>query len=263
MGEGGIIMRIFSAPLRMAACAAALSAFADDVESVTAWADGTIAVDASVDGFRAAMSPCTLRCSPDWCTGGTNVAGASYSLSVVTGPDTANAVTTAVSVAEATQEDDVSYTGSGYVRFILKAEAEGAVVGSTLVQDVSFGVRSALSAAAAFDGREGALQEIADAGTATTLLYSSDWAEGAANLQISSVCVRHAKNGDLLDVTTNALYSSAAPASGERAYVPGRQPWGEYRLLLQQFAGDGTLLLEHLSPEFVIPHVIGTCFTIR
>ena len=103
------------------------------------------------------MSPCTLRCSPDWCTGGTNVTGASYSLSVVTGPDTANAVTTAVSVAEATQEDDVSYTGSGYVRFILKAEAEGAVVGSTLVQDVSFGVTSsdAEEAAAWLDERLG------------------------------------------------------------------------------------------------------------
>lgn len=242
-----------------AICGVALSSVAD--EPVTAWADDAIAVDAS--DFRSALGSATLRCSPDWCTGGTNVSGAAYSLSVVTAPDTANAVTSAVPVLAAAEEGDVTYSGSGCVRFIMKAEVGGAAVGETLVQDVSFGAQAAAVSALAYDNREGALQEIVSAGAATSLIYSSDWAENPANLEVACVCVRHAKNGDLIDVTTNSLLQAPCPADGSEPFATARLGWGEYRLLLRESASDGATLLEYLSPEFAIPHVFGTSFIIR
>ena len=235
------------------------SATADD--PVTAWADAAISVDGS--DFRSAVGSATLRCSPDWCTGGTNVTGAAYSLSVVTDPDTANAATSAVPVQAATSEGDVVHSGSGYVRFILKAEVGGTAVGDTLVQDVSFGIRSAASSAVGYDNREGALQELVTAGMETSLIYSGEWAENPANLEISTVCVRHERNGTLIGVTTNSLLQAQCPADGMEPFATARLQWGEYRFLLREFASDGSTVLEYLSPEFAIPHVIGAKFIIR
>ena len=75
--------------------------------------------------------------------------------------------------------------------------------------------------------------------------------------------MRHAKNGELIDVTTNQLGLVDSPAVGELPHAMRSLPWGEYRLLIQEYAGDGSLAMEHLSPEYVIPHVYGTYITIR
>ena len=166
-------MSRFSMSICMAACAAALSAFADDA-SVTAWADDAIAVDAVQSEFKIVTGTASLWCSPDWCTGGTNVSGSTYSLKVVSDPDTANAVTSSVSALDYSSACEVPYSGSGYVRFLLSAEAGGAPVGKTLVRDVSFGVMSGLSSAVAYDNRASSLQEAVRRGGAINLEYLAD-----------------------------------------------------------------------------------------
>ena len=255
-------MRMSSISLGMAACVAALSAFADGAESVTSWADDTIVVDASVD-LHGAVGSATLRCNPDWCTGGTNVSGAVAVLKVVSDPGSAQATTSAVPLSVSAGEFDVPYSGAGYLRFILSAEKEGSAIGSLVLGDVSFGIKSAFTASAAYDGRTNALQEIANAGAATTLRYDLKWGENATTATFSRICVRHAKNGNLIDVTTNRLNSVDSPAVGEVPHSMRNLPWGEYRLLLQEYAADGSLAMEHLSPEYVIPHVYGTYMIIR
>ena len=256
-------MRMLSIPLRIAACVAALSTFVAGADSVTSWADGTFAVDASVDGFRVATGTVSLRCNPDWCTGGTNVSGAVAVLQVVSNPGSAQATTSAVPLSVSTGEFDVPYSGAGYLRFVLSAEKEGAAIGSLVLGDVSFGIKSAFTASAAYDGRTNALQEIANAGASTGLRYDLKWGENATAATFSRICVRHAKNGELIDVTTNQLNTADSPVVGEVPYSTANLPWGEYRLLLREFAEDGALVLEHLSPEFVVPHVFGTYMIIR
>ena len=260
--ERGQIMRKLSIPLRMAVCVAALSAFAAGAEPVTAWAANAISVDAA-DGLRVAVAPATLRCCSDWCTGGTNVEGAVAVLKVVTDPDSAQAATSSVPLSVSTGEFDVSHSGAGYLRFILSAEKDGAAIGSLVLGDVSFGIRSAFTGSAAYDGRVGALQEIANAGGSTGLRYDLAWGENATTATFSRICVRHAKNGDLIDVTTNQLGLADSPAIGELSHSMRLLPWGEYRLLLQEYTSDGSLAMEHLSPEYVIPHVFGTYMIIR
>ena len=243
-----------------ALCATAISALAD--EPVTAWAADAIAVDAA-DGLHVAVGTATLRCNPDWCTGGTNVSGAAAVLKVVSDPGSAQATTSAVPLSVSTGEFDVPYSGAGYMRFILSAEKEGAALGSLVLGDVSFGIKSAFTASAAYDGRTSALQEIANAGAATALRYDLKWGENATTATFSRICVRHAKNGDLIDVTTNRLGLADSPVVGELPHSMQNLPWGEYRLLIQEFACDGSLAMEHLSPEYVIPHVFGTYMIIR
>ncbi len=245
--------------LAAALCAAAVG-FAD--EPVTAWAADAISVDAS-EGMHVAVGTATLRCNPDWCTGGTNVEGSVAVLKVVADPWSVPATTSAVPLSVSTGEFDVQYSGAGLLRFILSAEKEGAAIGSLVLGDVSFGVKSAFSTAAAYDGRVGALQEIANAGGSTGLRYDLAWGKNAATATFSRVCVRHAKNGDLIDVTTNRLGLADSPATGEQQHSMRNLPWGEYRLLIQEFALDGSLAMEHLSPEYVIPHVYGTYMIIR
>ena len=108
-----------------------------------------------------------------------------------------------------------------------------------------------------------ALQEIANAGGSTGLRYDLAWGENATTATFSRICVRHAKNGDLIDVTTNQLGLADSPAIGELSHSMRLLPWGEYRLLLQEYTSDGSLAMEHLSPEYVIPHVFGTYMIIR
>jgi hypothetical protein len=249
--------RLFA--LAAAVCVAAVG-FAD--APVTAWAADTISVDAA-DGLRVAVAPATLRCCPDWCTGGTNVEGAVAVLKVVSNPGSAQAATSSVPLSVSTGEFDVPYSGAGYLRFILSAEKEGAAIGSLVLGDVSFGVKSAFSTAAAYDGRVGALQEIANAGGSTGLRYDLAWGGNTTTATFSRICVRHAKNGALIDVTTNRLGLADSPEVGELPHSMRNLPWGEYRLLLQEYAGDGSLAMEHLSPEYVVPHVYGTYMIIR
>ena len=215
---------------------AAASAIAD--EPVTAWANEVTAVDAC--DFRAALDTATLRCSPKWCT---DAEGAEYSLSVVTDPGTANATTSSVPVSAATVEGDVAYVGSGYVRFILKASVGGVETGGTLVQDVSFGVKSAAGAAIVADSRAASLQEALDANGVANVVYSSEWAEGAAAVSVSEIKI--SKNGG---ASTNLVFSAPAVADGT-APVNGLDI-GWHRLLYRAVDGGGETLLEYLTDEF-------------
>ncbi len=215
---------------------AAASAIAD--EPVTAWANEVTAVDAC--DFRAALDTATLRCSPKWCT---DAEGAEYSLSVVTDPDTANAATSSVPVSAATVEGDVAYVGSGYVRFILKASVGGVETGGALVQDVSFGVKSAAGAAIVADSRAASLQEALDANGVANVVYSSEWAEGAAAVSVSEIKI--SKNGG---ASTNLVFSASAVADGTAPV--GGFDIGWHRLLYRAVDGGGETLLEYLTDEF-------------
>ena len=246
----------------MACCFFVCHAYAVD-ESATGWAEDTITVDAN-RSFRVVSGETSLRYNTDWCTG-TNVAGAAVVLKAVSDPESANAVTTTLSLAEGADlsHGALDYEGSGYTRFILSAELDGQTVGNLLVSDVSFGSASSFTVAMPFDGRTNSLQEVMDARATASLRYDLLWGNVASNAEISLVCVRRKKNGDILDVTTNGLYDVDAFHADNVDFSTARLQWGDYRLLLQEYAADGTLLLEMFSPEFSIPHIYGTCFIIR
>jgi hypothetical protein len=233
------------------------------VASVTEWAGNTIAVDAAAP-FRTIAGSITLNYNAGWCTGAEDD-GATVVIKAVADPDTANAVTSVVQLAEGADpaQGAIEYAGTGYMRFILGAELDGGSVGDEFVFDASFGAASAFSAATAFDGRTGSLQEVINAKAATSLRYDLLWADVAANAEISLVRVRRKKNGDIFEVTTNSLHSAAAPMADEVNFSTANFQWGEYKLLLREYAGDGSLILEWFSPEFSIAHVFGTCVVIR
>jgi hypothetical protein len=248
----------------MFACAGALfaaaSVSADDV--ATCWAEDTIAVDAE-PSFRVSAGEITLGYSTDWCTG-TNVAGAAVVLKAVSDPESANAVTTTLSLAEGADlsHGALDYEGSGYTRFILSAELDGQPVGNLLVSDVSFGAASSFTAAMPFDGRTNSLQEVMDARATASLRYDLLWGNVASNAEISLVRVRRRRNV-VLETVTNSLYDVDAFHAGDRKFSTSSLQWGDHRLLLREYAADGSLLLEMLSPEFSIPHVFGTYLIVR
>ena len=246
----------------VACCISFCHAYAVD-ESATGWAEDTITVDAN-RSFRIVSGETSLRYNTDWCTG-TNVAGATAVLKCVADPESANAVTATVSLTEGGDlaKGVVEYAGAGYKRFILSAELEGEPIGNPLVSDISFGSVSPLSASMAFDGRTNSLQCVIDAKATASLRYDLLWGNVASNAEISLVCVRRKKNGDILDVKTNGLYDVDTFHADNVDFSTARLQWGDYRLLLQEYAADGTLLLEMFSPEFSIPHIYGTCFIIR
>ena len=245
----GALMSVLATPLRVAAYVAAMSALADDVGSVTSWADDAIAVYADVGEFRIAAEPdsVSLRCSPDWCTG-TNVMGATYTLKAVTYPDTANAATSTVPALVSSAECDVPYSGSGYVRFLLSAEVGGEPVGKTLASDVSFGVKSSLSSAVAYDNRESSLQEVVKGGGAVNLEYDTFWAEGTASVEIYKVMLA-GKGG--APTVTNSVFSDTAEASG--AAPLGGLDVGWWRLLCRLKGASGETLLECATGDFRKP----------
>jgi hypothetical protein len=235
---------------------------ADD-KSAVGWAETTITLD-SAEPVRMAGGAGEIVYNAGWCTGA-DAAGATVVLKAVTAPDTDNAVTSAVPLAAGADASEgvVEYEGSGYMRFILSAELDGVPVGEKLVGDVAFGESSAFSAKMPFDGRTNMLQEAVNAKVSVPVRYDLQWANVASNAEISLVCVRRKKSGEILDVTTNFLFSADSPATGEVDLVTANLRWGEYKLMLREYAGDGALILEKASPEFSIAHVYGTCVVIR
>lgn len=232
-------------------------------EGVTVWATECIPVDLSVNECRLAVGEVAVWHTPDWCTGGTNVEGAVAVLKAVANPDTANAATTTVSLVDGANLGSIDWTGSGYSRLIMNAELDGEPIGSTLVKDISFGAESAFSAGCALDVRTNALQEIVNVRKDTPLTYDLRWADVASNAEISVVCTKRAKNGTLLSVVTSELHSVDAPVAGSFSFATKNLGWGDYVLLLREYSGDGSLLLETQSPGFSIAHVYGTCVVIR
>lgn len=253
----------FKVTLLTLLCACSFFACFSDDNSAIGWAEDTIAVDATAT-FRISAGESTLKYNTDWCTV-TNVPDATVELMAVANPDSANAVTTTVTFAEDADPavGSVEYEGEGFMRFILSAKLNGDVIGNSLVSDVSFGSSSAYSEGSAFDGRTNSLQSVIDAKATASLRYDLLWGNVASNAEISLVCVRRKKNGDILDVTTNGLYDVDEFHADNVDFSTARLQWGDYRLLLQEYAADGTLLLEMFSPEFSIPHIYGTCFIIR
>ena len=212
---------------------------------VTAWAADTIAVDAAT--FRMAVAPKMLRCSPDWCTGGTNVSGATYTLMAVTAPDTPQAATSSVPVSASSAEGDVPYGGaSGYVRFIMKADVSGTPVGETLVSDVSFGASATAAAATCADSRTNSLQEAIYASGIVDLTYSSLWADNAAAVTLRAV--KLSGRGGTAMATNEFFTASGVDAEGlARLNASGKGWW---RLLCQVMDGTDGVLLEYLTDEF-------------
>ena len=211
---------------------------------VTAWAADTIAVDAAA--FRMAVAPKMLRCSPDWCTGGTNVPGATYSLLAVTAPDTTQAATSSVPVSAASVEGDVPYSASGYVRFIMKAEVAGETIGETLVGDVSFGTTETASATTCADSRTNSLQEAIYASGAVDLTYSTRWADNAAAVTLRAV--RLSGRGGAATVTNELFTASGVDVEGLSVLNGGGKGW--WRLLCQVMNDTDGVLLEYQTGEF-------------
>jgi hypothetical protein len=232
-------------------------------KSAVGWAETTMTLD-SAEPVRMTDGAGEIVYNAGWCTGA-NAAGAISVLKAVSAPDTDNAVTSAVPLAAGADAMDgvVEYEGSGYMRFILSAELDGVPVGETIVSDVAFGASSAFSTAVAFDGRTNMLQEAVNAKITVPVRYDLQWANVASNAEISLIRVCLGKNGAILDVTTNFLFSADSPATGEVDLVTANLRWGEYKLMLREYAGDGALILEKASPEFSIAHVYGTCVVIR
>ena len=239
---------------------AATSLLADDVD--TCWAEDTIAVDAA-QSWRVAAGETVLGYDTDWCTG-TNVAGAKAVLKAVADPESANAVTSTVSLAEGTDLSygTIGYEGMGSTRFILSAELDGQTVGETLVSDISFGSVSLPTDSMPFDGRTNSLQDVVDNRATTLLRYDLLWGNIASNAEISIVSERR-RRGTVLEVATNSLDVVDKFHAGNVKFSTSRLQWGYHRLLLREYAADGSLLLEMLSPEFSIPTVFGTYLIVR
>ena len=211
---------------------------------VTAWAADSIAVDAAT--FRMAVAPKMLRCSPDWCTGGTNVSGATYTLLAITAPDTPQAATSSVPVSASSAEGDVAYGASGYVRFIMKAEVSGTPVGETLVSDVSFGSAATAAAATFADSRTNSLQEAIYASGIVDLTYSSLWADNAAAVTLRAM--KLSGRGGTATATNEFFAASGVDAEGlARLNASGKGWW---RLFCQVMDGTDGVLLEYLTDEF-------------
>ena len=255
-------MRCFGIAILLTAIAVSGRMLCAD-EGVTVWATECIPVDLSVNECRLAVGEVAVWHTPDWCTGGTNVEGAVAVLKAVANPDTANAATTTVSLVDGANLGSIDWTGSGYSRLIMNAELDGEPIGSTLVKDISFGAESAFSSGYALDVRTNALQEIVNARKDTSLTYDLRWADVASNAEISVVCTKRAKNGTLLSVVTSELHTVDAPVADSFSFATKNLGWGDYVLLLREYSGDGSLLLETQSPGFSIAHVYGTCVVIR
>ena len=253
-----------NAPLRLAVgfVLVPLCIWATDT-SVTVWSDDTISLDISSDDSRLAVGDVKIWHNPDWCTGGTNVPGAIAVLKAVANPDTENAVTTTVSIADAEALSSVDWSEGGYTRFLMNAQLNGATIGSTLVKDVSCGEISAYSAELAFDVRTNRLQEIVNAGATTNIWYDLAWANVASNADISLVRTKRSKGGSVLEVSTNVLYTVDSPVAGEVELVTKNMPRGDYVLMLREYSADGDLLLETYSQGFSIVQKYGTCFIVR
>ena len=245
-----------------------LALFATDMaianaEAITAWAEDQISINAGASGFMTAVGPGRLWHNPDWCTGGTNVEGAVAVLKAVTNPDTVNAATTTVSVAEAGKLSSTDWQADGYVRLLLSAEVEGKQIGDTLVSDISFGMGLESSAGIAFDVRTNAFQEIVNAKASTSLNYDLNWADVATKADISLVCTKKEKNGSVISVTTSDVASVQSPTIGSVYFATANLQWGDYVLLLREYAADGSMILETESAGFSIARVFGTCVIVR
>ena len=245
-----------------------LALFATDMavanaEAITAWAMDSISLDLSESTCRLAVDDVKVWHNPNWCTGGTNVEGAVAVLKAVTNPDTVNAATTTVSVAEAGKLSSTDWQADGYVRLLLSAEVEGKQIGDTLVSDISFGMGLESSAGIAFDVRTNAFQEIVNAKASTSLNYDLNWADVATKADISLVCTKKEKNGSVISVTTSDVASVQSPTIGSVYFATANLQWGDYVLLLREYAADGSMILETESAGFSIARVFGTCVIVR
>ena len=245
-----------------------LALFATDMaianaEAITAWATDSISLDLSESTCRLAVDDVKVWHNPNWCTGGTNVEGAVALLKAVTNPDTANATTSTISIAEADKLSSTDWQTDGYVRLLLSAEVEGKQIGDTLVSDISFGMGLESSAGIAFDVRTNAFQEIVNAKASTSLNYDLNWADVATKADISLVCTKKEKNGSVISVTTSDVASVQSPAMGSVDFAAANLQWGDYVLLLREYAADGSKILETESAGFSIARVFGTCVIVR
>ena len=245
-----------------------LALFATDMavanaEAITAWATDSISLDLSESTWRLAVDDVKVWHNPDWCTGGTNVEGAVALLKAVTNPDTANATTSTISIAEADKLSSTDWQADGCVRLLLSAEVEGKQIGDTLVSDISFGLASTFSTEIAFDVRTNAFQEIVNAKASTSLNYDLNWADVATKADISLVCTKKEKNGSVISVTTSDVASVQSPTIGSVDFATANLQWGDYVLLLREYAADGSKIFETESAGFSIARVFGTCVIVR
>ena len=240
----GQIMRICTTPLRMAACVAALSAFADDA-SVTAAADSVISVDLREDVCRA-IGSAEVGYSPKW--GGVTNAGAYVVLQKVVNSET-NTVATFVADVESSYSYTPAAGDGSFVRFIHRVySSDNVEIGEPLVRDVAFGYRSAEGAAFVADSRTNSLQLAVDSKTPVNLAYSTAWATNAASVAIRAVQLS-GKGG--MVTGTNDMFSAAADAEGDAILRGAGRGW--WRLFCQiKDEQDGTLL-EYLTDEFKMP----------
>lgn len=243
-------MRRLIIPLRLAACAVALSAFASDEVIATASAASTIAVDLREDVCRAVGSTAVFG-SPKW--GGITEAGAYVVLEKVEHVGQYNEVTNTLATFDADAESSYLYTagtsGEGRVRLIHRVySAEDEEIGMPLVRDLVFGFRSGAGTAFAADGRTNSLYLAAIGRVPIKLAYSTSWATNAASVDIRAVNLSGEGGSERF---TNAVFSAAADADGVVPLRGAGRGW--WRLLCQLKDEEGETLLEYLTCNFKMP----------
>ena len=248
-------MRMLSIPLCMAACAAALSAFADDV-AVTAEADSAISVDLREDVCRA-IGSAEVGYSPKW--GGVTNEGAYVVLEKVLRVGLPGESTNTVAAFAADAESCYSYVVSDgderCVRFIHRVySSDNVEIGEPLVRDVEFGYRSAFGGAFVADSRTNSLQEAVMAGN-VNLAYDTGWATNAAAVSISVVKISGVGGAP---VTTNAVFSANADVDGTTPMRGVNSGW--WRLICQMTDVSGEVLLEYTTGDFKRPGGLAMCF---
>ena len=201
------------------------------------------------DGPRIARGSADIAYAPVYSLGSAPT-GSYVVLRKTDRPDTEHESSSVLSTCEADASGDCELTQEGsYVRLAHELRnANGTLVGETLVADVALTCAGGTSAFATVDSRTNSLQLAVKAERSAVLAYSTDWATNAASLRISAI--RLAGPGGAA-TATNTVFTAEADADGDFALRNLDPGWWRLSCILDGESGDG--LLEYLTAGFRMP----------
>lgn len=218
-----------STPFFLAALALASPAMA--AVSATAWSqDAAIDLSASASGARR-VAPAAVAYAPDFVAGGDAASGKVELLDILHYGTFAPTTNTLVSTSAASAVGSVALSAAGAHHLVLRAfDANDAFVGE-ISADVGLGVGSGFSAETLADMESDKLNRMVQSGALPDLVYSTEWAEGAASLAID-----HDPGSGVF----KTLLSASAPADGTHSFRPtaAKRTTGTVRLHFYDAGGS-------------------------
>lgn len=216
-----------STPIFLAALALASPAMA--AVSATAWSQDA-AIDFSASGARH-VAPAAVAYAPDFVAGGDAASGKVELLDILHYGTFAPTTNTLVSTSAASAVGSVALSAAGAHHLVLRAfDANDAFVGE-ISADVGLGVGSGFSTETLADMESDKLNRAVQSGALPDLVYSTEWAEGAASLAID-----HDPGAGVF----KTLLSASAPADGTHSFRPtaAKRTTGTVRLHFYDAGGS-------------------------